>query len=271
MFVENEIAQSEGFTGQTFCNCWMHNGFVNINDEKMSKSLGNFLTLRIACPEPEQVRAYRYLVISSQYRNPLNFSPDVMMAAQKTLNRIDKVMDQLRVALSSSSSSSTEASEPAVDENGSELALMIVPKALSSFDEALLDDLSMPRASAALFNIIKAVEKEFKTQAKDTSYALDMIGLKAAQNALLQMDKIFGIFYIVPSTKEEEEDSPMTKKDVVGTREIPGEVMDLVAQRTQAKESKDWELADSLRARITELGFAVKDVKNGEPQISRIS
>ena len=67
---ENEIAQSQGVTGKVFCNCWMHNGFVNINNEKMSKSLGNFLTLRGACPTPIEVRAYRYLVISSQYRNP---------------------------------------------------------------------------------------------------------------------------------------------------------------------------------------------------------
>jgi cysteinyl-tRNA synthetase len=115
---ENEIAQSEGFTGQTFCICWLHNGFVNINDEKMSKSLGNFLTLRTACPEPQQVRAYRYLVMSSQYRNPLSFTPEVMAASEKTLNRIDKTMAQISQALSGV--------EPEYNES-SELATSIVP------------------------------------------------------------------------------------------------------------------------------------------------
>jgi cysteinyl-tRNA synthetase len=254
---ENEIAQSEGFSGQTFCNCWLHNGFVNINNEKMSKSLGNFLTLRTACPEPQQVRAYRYLVISSQYRNPLSFTPEVMAASEKTLNRIDKVMDQIRTALTDV--------EPENDEH-SELATTIVPNALKNFEDALLDDLSMPRAAASLFNLIKGVEQEFKTQAKDSSYSLDLFGLKAAQDALLQMDKIFGIFYEVPLTTEEQ--SEMIEK---GGQEIPVEVLELVSQRTQAKEAKDWALADSLRARITELGFTVKDVKDGDPQICRLS
>lgn len=257
LHAENEIAQSEGFTGQTFCNCWLHNGFVNINDEKMSKSLGNFLTLRTACPEPQQVRAYRYLVMTSQYRNPLSFTPEVMAASEKTLNRIDKVMEQMHQAL--------YGVEPEIDPS-SELATTIVPTALQSFDEALMDDLSMPRAAASLFMIVKGAETEFKTLSKDSSYKLDLFGLKAAQNALLQMDKIFGIFYEVPLTLEQQ-----NEMNENASQEIPGEVLELVSQRAQAKEAKDWELADSLRARIAELGFAVKDVKDGEPDISRIS
>mmetsp|Transcript_125869 Transcript_125869/g.352439 ORF Transcript_125869/g.352439 Transcript_125869/m.352439 type:complete len:561 (+) Transcript_125869:205-1887(+) len=253
---ENEIAQSEGFSGKTFCNCWLHNGFVNINDEKMSKSLGNFMTLRSACPESQQVRAYRYLVVSSHYRNPLSFTPEVMAAAQKTVTRIDKVMSQINESL--------EGQEIREDESQSQLANEAIPKALQNFEAAITDDLSMPRAAASLFSIIKAAETEFKTKAKDSSHTLDLPGLKAAQNALLQMDRIFGIFYDVPLTKEDQHEIQAKESNA-----IPPEVLELVSKRAVAKESKDWELADSFRARISELGFEVKDVKGGDPEISR--
>mmetsp|Transcript_2311 Transcript_2311/g.3244 ORF Transcript_2311/g.3244 Transcript_2311/m.3244 type:complete len:432 (-) Transcript_2311:623-1918(-) len=107
---ENEIAQSEGATGNTFCNCWVHNGFVNINDEKMSKSLGNFLTLRGACPKADDVRAYRYLVVSSQYRNPLSFTDQAMSAAKGALKRMDKTKQEIDAVLSKEDSSSSSSS-----------------------------------------------------------------------------------------------------------------------------------------------------------------
>ena len=180
-----------------------------------------------------------------------------MAASEKTLNRIDKTMAQISQALSGV--------EPEYNES-SELATSIVPNALQNFDDALLDDLSMPRAAASLFNVVKGAEKELKAHAKDSNYNLDIFGLKVAQNALLQMDQIFGIFYEVPLTLEQ-----LNEVDENKGHEIPGEVLELVSRRTQAKEAKDWELADSLRARIAELGFTVKDVKDGEPEISRIS
>jgi cysteinyl-tRNA synthetase len=250
---ENEIAQSEGASGKPFCNCWMHNGFVNINDEKMSKSLGNFLTLRNACPEPSEVRAYRYLVMSSMYRSSLSFTPQAMDAAKKSLKRIDKVKDQITQALEDNNGESYD----------STLAKEHVPKAMENFEAALKDDLSMPRASASLFNLVKEAEKEFKKIAKDSSASLDLPGLKAVLEAMDQMDKVFGIFYEVPMTEEEQ-----AKEEESDT--IPEEVMDLVAQRTEAKEGKDWDLADSLRARILEFGFTVKDVKGGDPLVSRM-
>jgi cysteinyl-tRNA synthetase len=252
---ENEIAQSQGVTGKPFCNCWFHNGFVNINAEKMSKSLGNFLTLSTACPSAIDVRAYRYLVVSSQYRNPLNFSPKAMQAAKSALKRIDAVQTQLSDALKQYDDPND------IDSNGSILAKETVPKAMQDFEAALLDDLSMPRAAASLFGLVKAVETEIKRASKGES--LDLPGLAAIQSALRQMDQVFGIFYQVPeshaSSSEKEEGS-----------DVPQEVLVLVEQRTAAKESKDWELADSLRARITELGFAVKDVKGGEPLVRRL-
>jgi cysteinyl-tRNA synthetase len=256
---ENEIAQSEGASGCVFCNCWVHNGFVNINDEKMSKSLGNFLTLRGACPKPSEVRAYRYLVTSSLYRNSLSFTSQAMDAAKSALKRIDKVREQIIQAVEDDSDEETS--------NDSALAKEQVAKALQNFEAALKDDLSMPRASASLFGLIKEAEKEFKRVAKDENASLDLAGLKSILEAMDQMDKVFGIFYQVPTTAEEQ--AKEEESDII-PEEVMDEVMDLVHQRAEAKEGKDWNLADSLRAQILELGFTVKDVKGGDPLVSRI-
>ena len=288
---ENEIAQSEGATGTTFCNCWVHNGFVNINDEKMSKSLGNFLTLRTACPKPDDVRAFRFLIMSSQYQKQLSYTSDGMVASKRALKRIDKVMQQINDSIRKSDTTADTES----DDQKKSLLDNDISKNLENFDKALLDDLSMPRASASLFSLIKIAENEFKRVKKaaaaaaaaadnnnnddDDDAKLDLIGLQNIQNAILQMDKIFGIFYDVPLTKEEEEAAALeddnnnnnSTDSNNNNMEVMDKVMDLVAKRTDAKESKDWDLADSLRTRIVELGFVVKDVKGGgDPIVTKI-
>ncbi len=235
----------------------------------MSKSKGNFLTLRGACPSADDVRAYRYLVVSSQYRNPLSFTEAALGAAKGALKRLDKVKDMIAEALNSV--------EDTADANTSESAIVaIVEKELANFNLAIVDDLSMPRASACLFSIVKAAEKEFKRVdksktdgEKSAELTLDLAGLKRVQQALDEMDKVFGIFYNVPASKDvtssSDQDSASDENTVV-----PGDIMELVMQRSKAKEAKDFELADSLRAKIAELGFTVKDVKDGDPVVSRI-
>ena len=257
---ENEIAQSEGATGKKFCSCWLHNGFVNIGDEKMSKSKGNFLTLRGACPTSIDVRAYRYLVVSSQYRNPLSFTEEAMKAAKSALSRLDAIMAQLNKMLSKQDDDKIASGDDSV-------MVSNVSKELQNFETALVDDINMPRASASLFSVIKVAEGEFKRLKKEEGSSPDLQGLQAARDALLQMDQIFGLLYTVPAAKNE--DGTIIEEDSADD-EIPANVLDLVKSRSAAKEAKDWELADSLRSRITELGFAVKDVKGGEPIISRL-
>ncbi|KAL7449781.1 hypothetical protein ACHAWC_002758 [Mediolabrus comicus] len=274
---ENEIAQSEGANCAPFCNCWIHNGFVNIGDEKMSKSKGNFLTLRTACPKSDDVRAYRYLVVSSQYRNPLSFTEAALNAAKGALKRLDRVRDMIRDVLSDGNIDGGENS------SSSSAIVALVDKELAKFEVAIADDLSMPRASACLFSIVKAAEKELKRVAKkdkkkeeaddngdddDDDAPLDLIGLARVQDALIQMDQVFGIYYEVPEVEGEDNADGATDEEEGGT--IPDDVMDLVLQRTAAKDAKDWELADSLRAKITELGFTVKDVKGGDPIVSKV-
>jgi len=273
---ENEIAQSEGANCAPFCNCWIHNGFVNIGDEKMSKSKGNFLTLRTACPTSDDVRAYRYLVVSSQYRNPLSFTDAALGAAKGALKRLDRVKVMISDALSKGEDSTNKG-----DKGDSDI-VATVEKELANFEAAIVDDLSMPRASASLFSIVKAAEKEFKRVAKaakdsdgDESKVvppLDLVGLKNVQQALVKMDQVFGIYYDVPKEKggDSNEEGSSASDDNEDVASVPQEVMDLVVQRSAAKDAKDWELADSLRSRITELGFSVKDVKGGDPIVSKV-
>merc|ERR1712070_398951 len=176
-------------------------------------------------------------------------------------NQINEAMNEETTAGDSDLDAASTSDSPLDD---------VVSKALANFEAALLDDLSMPRAAAALFSLIKAAEKEFKRVKKASKDSdsdapgLDLEGLKAIQATMRKMDEVFGIFYEVPLTEEEEKEG--AEPEVV---EISDEVMDLVSQRTNAKEAKDWELADSLRARITELGFAVKDVKGGDPIVTK--
>jgi cysteinyl-tRNA synthetase len=263
---ENEIAQSEGANQQKFCSCWLHNGFVNIGDEKMSKSKGNFLTLRTACPTKDDVRAYRYLVVSSQYRNPLSFTEAAMGAAKGALKRMDNVMKQINEALEGYDDGK------GMPQGESDMT-KIVAQELDNFEQALLDDLSTPRAAASLFGIIKVAEAEFKRHKKEEKDGkpispLDSVGLYAVKSALEQMDKVFGVFYDVPNSKNEDGSEVPDESDN-NNDSVPDQVMLLVQSRTAAKEAKNWELADSLRNQISELGYNVKDVKGGEPIVSR--
>lgn len=254
---ENEIAQAEGYTGQKFCNCWVHNGFVNVEDTKMSKSLGNFKTLLEACDNPLAVRSYRFLVVRSLYRRPLRFSAKALQGAQTSLKRIDMVMDQIHHLLEGKNIDYARHSVLATEE---------VPRALRTFESALLDDMGMPRATSSLFDLVKAAEHEFSKLSQNSSYSLDLLGLHAIWDAIKQMDKIFGILYEVPDSHLGSDQQVDAEID-----SIPDTVLELVSRRNSARDAGDWDLADSLRERIQELGFSVADVKDGEPVVSRIS
>ena len=217
------------------------------------------------------MRAYRYLVVSSQYRNPLSFTEAALGAAKGALKRLDRVTVMIREALSE-----RQGIEGSDKEGSDSEIVQIVEKELANFEAAIADDLSMPRASACLFSIVKAAEMEFKRVAKADKNGegcvappLDLVGLARVQNALDRMDQVFGIYYAVPNVNGEESSEEYASRS--GSDEsIPHEVMELVVQRTAAKDAKNWELADSLRAKITELGFAVKDVKGGDPIVSKV-
>jgi cysteinyl-tRNA synthetase len=251
---ENEIAQSEGAFPDTlpFCNCWFHNGFVTISeqDTKMSKSLGNFLTLESACPTPLQVRAYRYLVVTSQYRQDLKFTTESMQASTKALKRMDKVWSALQLY--------GDAGVGICDYKDVDAR---VKAQWENFETAIADDLSMPRATACLFALIKLAEQELKLSSDTDGDETRKRLLQSIALVMRKMDQVLGVFYTVPEVGSVGDgDGQAAHHD---DNIVPEQVQSLVEQRKQAKQNKDYALADQLRQEILEFGFVVQDGAQG--------
>lgn len=255
---ENEVAQSEAFNGDTFCNYWIHNGFVNINNEKMSKSLKNFKTLRDIATTPFDARAFRFMVVTAQYRSQLNFTPDTLKSASNSLKRIDKVVKRVRDIIDNSDSANSEKEGNATEETK---LVESASKAVENFESGMSDDMNTPRASAAFFSVITNTEKFLKKS------QLSKLAAEAIVQAIEHMDTVFGVLYEVPVAYFNEEailaDS-INKTIALPLGDVPEAVIALAEQRVKSKEEKDWAQADLLRDSIMEAGFTIKDVKTGE-------
>ena len=226
---ENEIAQSEGATGHPFVRYWMHNGFLNIDNEKMSKSRGNFFTVRdiLKQYEPEDVRMF---TLSAQYRSPLNFSRDSVEQAHASLVRLYTARDNMVFLLGTAGEGEpTEADRAFMDR---------VDEGKRRFEAGMDDDLNTAEAVAALFDIVYAANTMVnqETSAPAIRHALDT--LKGLADILGLMVKQSG--------------------------ELPGEVQDLAQRRVQARKDKDWKQSDALRAQIIALGYTVEDTAGGQ-------
>lgn len=261
---ENEIAQSEGFTGKPFCGCWVHNAFVNVDGEKMSKSKGNFLTLKSTLKTAVDVRAFRYLVVSSQYRTNLSFSGTSLDGARNTVQRLDK----LRAGLEAVAASTARA--PGSDDSDVSEALQdVVSKRLREFAAGMNDDLNTPRATAALFGLVKAGETALKRQnSGGRESQLSRAGAVFLLSALDRIDTVLGIFY-QPAGYEVAGGQGDTEGPASGS-ELPEGLAELLEKRLIAREQKDWATADAVRDDIQALGYAVKDVKGGEPIVTQL-
>jgi len=241
---ENEIAQSEAYCGCEMCKFWVHNGFVNINNEKMSKSLGNFLTVRDLLKTPLQARAFRYFVVSSQYRQALNFSPEALAGASKTLKRLDKWRDRL-----------TAIANDGGDADGEGVS-SLASKCVSDFEAGMKDDMNTPRACASLFTFVKATEKMLNND------KMGKEGAEAALETLAKLDRVLGVYYEVPGMEEEAK-----SEEGAGSVVIPDDLAALLEERLQAKSDKDWGRADEIRAEVEARGFVIKDVKGGASEL----
>jgi len=235
---ENEIAQSEMANGCTLANCWVHNAFVNVNHEKMSKSLGNFFTIRdIAKQFPYPV--IRFFILTGHYRMPIDFSDEQLRAAQASLGRMSTCASNLKFNIENN---------PSLKDNGGagDEALIEASKtAGESFINHMDDDLNTADAITDIFNLVKAANNAIS--AGDASKT----ALKTALDKLLELTGVLGIFL-------EEEDSG-----------IPDEIMNLVEQRAGAKKEKNFAKADELRDLITSKGYSVKDTPAG-PQVEKL-
>lgn len=254
---ENEVAQSEAANGgKRFCNCWVHNGFVNVENEKMSKSKGNFLTLKGSLRGGLELRAFRYLVVTSQYRSPLNFNKEGLEGAKKTVMRLDKLRKRL-----------LEVVEDGEEDEGGVGMKGVIEKALKGFEAGMADDLNTPRAAAALFTLVKGAEKALKS----TPCSLPPSEARKVLVALERMDEVLGIFYDPPSVEGEGEGGDEGGGPVMVTlTDLPVKAQELVRKRGEAKERKKWGEADGYRDELkSKFGVVLKDVKGGEVQIVR--
>lgn len=232
---ENEIAQSEALTDRPFARFWLHNGFVNIDNEKMSKSLGNFKTMRDIVKKPDDARAFRYLVISSQYRSALAFTPQSLKSARSTVKRIDALRSRL--------------GQVKTEGDGTDVT-DVIEKATVDFRNAMDDDLNTPRAAAAMFSLVNATEKMLK------SNSLGKKESQAVMTCLQDMDSVFGIFYTPELGKGGETES---SDEMV----ITPEMAKLLEERASAKKAKNFARADEIRDQITAAGFQIFDTPQG--------
>ncbi len=221
---ENEVAQSEGATGKTFCNYWMHNGYINIDNKKMSKSKGNFFTVRDILKEFDPI-AVRLFMLSSHYRNPINFSGDLLTQAVSALDRIKNSKQNLDFIAQN---------DKKVEDVGID---SLNDKFKAKFNEAMDDDLNTADAIGTIFEYIKEVNllSENSMNANEAKKSKEFI------NMLLD---VLGLY----------------REDVA---EIPQEVYDLVEQRKIARSEKNWAKSDEIRDQITSMGYEVKDTADG--------
>ena len=220
---ENEIAQSEGANGCELAHYWMHNGFINVDNRKMSKSLGNFFTVRDVA-EKYGYEPIRYLMISSHYRSPINYSLDIITQAQNALERLYTCRDRLDFAISHA-------------EEGGE-APEILATRREKFAEALADDLNTADALAEVFNLARDINLLIDEGAKKGE-------LEAAAKVFDELCSVLGILY--------------NRK----TENLDSEIEELIAKRTEARKNRDFATADAIRDQLKEMGIVLEDTPQG--------
>lgn len=226
---ENEIAQSECCNGKPFARYWMHNAFLNIDNKKMSKSLGNFFTVR-EVGEEYDLQVLRFFMLSAHYRSPLNFSRDLMTAAKNGLDRIQTAAEHLRQIQKSGQDGELAQAEEKLLEQAEEFT--------RKFQEAMEDDFNTADAIAAVFELVKFSN----TQAKNES-------------SKRFAEKLYGIL--------------QTLTDILGlSLEAKEEILDqeieeLIAQRQAARKEKDFQKADQIRSTLLEKGILLEDTREG--------
>lgn len=226
---QNEIAQSEGATGHKFVNTWMHVGFVTINKEKMSKSLGNFFTIRDVLKQYSG-ETIRYFLISSHYRSQLNYSTELLDSAHSALERIYLALRDLV--------------------NNDEI---IVPNKMAKefetrFNEAMDDDFNTPVALAVLFDMVREINR-LRNENLQEAKSLAMV--------LKQLGNILGILQQTPDEFLKE------GIDIKEPQEFMQKIADLITARNQARAQKNWKLADELRDQLLKLGIIIEDGATG--------
>jgi cysteinyl-tRNA synthetase len=220
---ENEIAQSECANGCDFAHYWMHNGYINVDNRKMSKSLNNFFTVR----EVANVYGYepiRYLMISSHYRSPINYSTDILEQGRNALDRLYTCRDNLDFALKNAAEGG-EAPE-------------FLAKYKQDFINAMDDDFNTADAMGVLFSMVREINTMIAANPEKV----------AVEAAISFFDELTGVLGLVYNRKADDLDA---------------EVEALIEQRTAARKAKDFKTADAIRDKLKEMGIVLEDTPQG--------
>ena len=226
---ENEIAQSEAANGKTFANYWMHNGFLNIDNKKMSKSLGNFFTVR-EIGEKYDLQVLRFFMLSAHYRSPINFSAELMEASKNGLERIITCAERLKELLGKVSGDALTEKEQENKKNVDEL--------VAKFEAAMDDDFNTADAVSAIFELVKLANSTANEEST-RAYVELLAGT---------IEKLSDVLGIITERKAEVLDS---------------EVEELIAARQQARKEKNFALADEIRQKLLDMDIVLEDTREG--------
>lgn len=224
---EDEIAQSEAAQGKPFARFWLHNGFIRINQEKMSKSLGNFFTIE------DVLRKYhplvvRYFLLSTHYRMPIDFTDDLLEQAKNSLSRLQDFFRTIHKIFQQG-----DDNDPNIFDSEKRIAV-----ARNEFEKAMDDDVEISRALGAIFDFISDINRDLKDK---------HINYRQAEKILLFLRKIDSVLAIL----EIEEET------------LSSEVEQLIAERNQAREKRDFKRADEIRQLLKDKGIELEDTKDG--------
>ena len=220
---ENEIAQSEAANGCEFAHYWMHNGFINVDNHKMSKSLNNFFTVRDVA-ERYGYEPIRYMMVSCHYRSPINYSAEVIEQAKNSLERLYTCRDNIDFALKNAA-------------DGGEIPAFIEQRK-QEFIDAMEDDLNTADALAAVFMLVRDINTAISAGA----------GKKALEAFAEVFDELTGVLGLVYNRRTETLDS---------------EIEALIEKRTEARKNKDFKTADEIRDKLKEMGIILEDTPQG--------
>ena len=227
---ENEIAQSEARSGKTFSNYWMHNEYININNEKMSKSKGNFFTVR-DISKLYDLEVVRLFMLSTHYRNPINFSDEILNQSKAGLERLYNAKERVEFIISKLNDNAENADELKLEEELNSFR--------QRFIEAMDDDLNTADALSIIFELARFMNSNVNENSTK----------EFANKVLDEFNELTGVLNVV--NKKHEEDM------------LDEEIEALIQKRTDAKKNKDFKLADEIRNELLEKGIVLEDTRQG--------
>ncbi len=247
---ENEIAQSEAHSGEPFANYWMHNGMININGEKMSKSLGNFVTARDLLRQ-HAGRTIRFYLLSAHYRRPLNYTEEAMAQAEQALDRIDRALLNLDHRKESLEQAKDLLHQDQVSAF-SESAAQALDEVRRQFQEAMDDDFNTADAIAAVFEGVRQANSYLAGR------SVSLVGIERWQSLLQELLEVLGLkdATLAPFTEDGADDS-------ADTRLSAEEVEALLRERAQARAERDFARSDEIRDQLLSADIVIEDTPQG--------